>query len=280
MSAARPAHVQYTEHMLGEAIRHRRELLGLSIREAARRIGISTGYLVELEHGRNPTTGRAPIPSATVLAGIGRALEIDVVALLDLAGATPRRSAHVLLVQMGGGRRSARAAARRAVAGTVDTWLEVARRGDPARALGAIVGAVPVDPAGPDRRLGLVFGPSPALLGTTRSRDAVLASERTWEDDVAAACRAAAGTEPDANVCVYREADLRAAAGDPLLTAIELVRAHPRVAAQDREGRVTTGPAAIQAVLGAVRPAAVDPGTWASLATAAAAGLHRATGTA
>jgi transcriptional regulator with XRE-family HTH domain len=280
MFAPQMVDVQYTEHMLGEAIRHRRELLGLPIREAARRIGISTGYLVELEHGRNPTTGRAPIPSATVLAGIGRALEIDVVTLLDLAGAMPRRSAHVLLVQMGGGRRSARAAARRAVASTVDTWIEVAGRGDPARALGAIAGAVPVDPAGPDRRLGLVFGPSSALLRTRRSRDAVLASERTWEDDVAAACRAAAGMEPAANVCVYREADLRAAARDPLATAIDLVRAHPRVAAQDREGRVTTGPAAIQAVLGVVRPAAVDPGTWASLATAAADGLHRETGTA
>lgn len=250
------------------------------MREAARRIGISTGYLVELEHGRNPTTGRAPIPSATVLAGIARALEIDVVTLLDLAGAMPRRSTHLLLVQMGGERRSARAGARRAVASAVDTWIEVAGRGDPARALGAISAAVSVTPTPPDRRLGLVFGPSSTLLRTARIRDAVLASERTWEHDVAVACRAAAGTEPAANVCVYREDDLRAAAGDPLLTAIELVRAHPHVAAQDRDGKVTTGPAAIDAVLRAVRPAAVDPGTWASLTTAAAVGLHRETGAA
>ena len=105
--------------MLGDAIRQRREALGLSMRAAAQRIGISTGYLVELEHGRNPTTGRPPVPSATVLAGIGRTLDIDTVTLLDLAGAMPRPSTHVLLVQTGG-RRSTRAAARRAVTVRVD----------------------------------------------------------------------------------------------------------------------------------------------------------------
>src|SRR5206468_10992206 len=106
--------------MLGDTIRQRRQGLGLSVREAAGRIGISTGYLVGLEQGRNPTTGRAPMPSPAVLAGIGRALDLDLRALLELTGVTPRRSAHVLLVQAGSGRRSARAAARRAVAGPVD----------------------------------------------------------------------------------------------------------------------------------------------------------------
>ena len=265
--------------MLGDAIRHRRELLGLSMREAASRIGISTGYLLELEHGRNPTTGRAPVPSATVLAGISRGLDVDVVALLDLAGAMPPRSAHVLLVQMGSGRWSARSAARQAVPRTVDTWIEASGRGDPAGALRAVTDALETAPDGPDRSLGLVFGGS-ALLRTTASRDAILASERTWEADVAAVCRAAGGAAPAANVCVYREADLRAdGAGDPLATAIELVRAHPHVAVQDRQGRVTTGPAAIEAVLTAVRPAAVGPDTWTSLAAAAAVGLHRATAT-
>lgn len=262
--------------MLADTIRHRRELLGLSMREAARRIGISTGYLVELEHGRNPTTGRPPVPSATVLAGIGRALEIDVVTLLELAGAAPPRSAHVLLVQLSGGRRSVRAAARRATAGAADTWIEIAGRGDPVPALRAVADAAG---AAPDRRLGLVFGGGSPRLRTRESRDAILASERTWEDDVAAACRTAAGTEPAANVCVYREADLRAAA-DPLATALELVRAHPHVAVQDRYGSVTTGPAAIAAVLTAVPPAGVAPDTWATVSAAAAVGFFRNAGTA
>ena len=137
--------------MLGDAIRQRRQGLGLSMREAARRIGISTGYLVELEHGRNPTTGRAPMPSPTVLAGIGRALDVDLATLLDLAGVAPRRSTHMLLVQAGGGRRSARAAARRAATATVDTWIEIAGRGDPARAL--MSWADRPWPAAPTRRL-------------------------------------------------------------------------------------------------------------------------------
>jgi len=123
-----------------------------------------------------------------------------------------------------------------------------------------------------------VFSGGSALVRSAASRDTILESERTWEEDVAAACMAAGGAAPAANVCVYREADLRGvAARDPLATAIELVRTHPHVAAQDRDGRVTTGPAAIAAVLTAVRPAAVSSETWASLVTAAAVGLHRAT---
>ena len=264
--------------MLGDTIRQRRQGLGLSMREAARRIGISTGYLVELEHGRNPTTGRAPMPSPTVLAGIGRALDVDLATLLELAGVAPRRSAHTLLIQAGGGRRSARAAARRAVTAAVDTWVEVAGRGDPAGALRAAADAVPDAPnAGPGRRLGLVFEASPSALRTPEGRAAVLASERTWEDDVAAACRAAAGVEPAATVCVYREADIRRGAADPLETAIALVRSHPHVVVQDPDGNLRSGPAAIEAILTAVRPAAVGAGAWAALVAAAAVGLHRET---
>ncbi len=266
--------------MLGDAIRERRQGLGLSMREAARRIGISTGYLVELEHGRNPTTGRAPMPSPTVLAGIGHALDVDLAALLDLAGVTPRRSAHVLLVQTGGGRRSARAAAKRAVTAAVDTWIEVAGRSDPSRALRTAAEAVSDDPeVDPGRRLGLVFEASPSVLRTPEGRAAVLASEQTWEDDVAAACRASAGIEPAANVCVYREAAIRSSGGgsDPLETAIALVRSHPHVVVQAQDGTLRSGPAAIEAVLTAVRPPAVGADAWAALVAAAAVGLHRET---
>ena len=260
-------------------IRQRRQGLGLSMREASRRIGISTGYLVELEHGRNPTTGRAPMPSPTVLAGVGRALDIDLATLLHLAGVTPPRTAHVLFVQASGARRSARAAARRAVAGSVDAWMEVAGRGDPAGALRAVADLVAGQANGdPNRRLGLVFQASAGALRTRDIRQAVVVSERTWETDVATVCRAAAGTEPTANVCVYREADIRAAGpADSLATAIDLIRAHPHVVVQDRDGRLSAGPAAIEAILAAVRPEAVGTHTWAALAAAAAVGLYRDT---
>jgi len=109
----------------------------------------------------------------------------------------------------------------------------------------------------------------------------VLASERTWEDDVARVCRAAVDLEPAANVCVYREADIRAAGPkDSLATAIELVRAHPHVVVQDRDGSLRSGPAAIETILRAVRPPAVGADDWAALVTAAAVGLHRETASA
>jgi transcriptional regulator with XRE-family HTH domain len=255
--------------MLGDLIRRERERRGLSMREAARRIGISAAYLVELEHDRNPTTGRAPLPSPVVLAGIERALGIGMATLLDLAGAAPPRSRHTLLVLAGG---SAPPDAAAASGASEASWIAIGTDGSPAAALGATATAV----AGRSTPFGLVFATGSARL--RRDAAAVVAAERTWEADVSAACEAAAGAAPVANVCVYRAGDLRTVAGaDPLDVALGLVRAHPRVAVQGPRGRVTTGPAAIEVILGLVRPAAVAPETWASLSAAAAAGLHRET---
>ncbi|HSD01198.1 MAG TPA: helix-turn-helix transcriptional regulator [Gaiellales bacterium] len=249
--------------MLGDLIRRERERLGISMREAARRIGISPAYLVELEHGLNPTTGRPPTPSPAVLAGIERALGVDITTLLRLtAGASPP-SAHMLLVQAGR-RRSARVAAARAFGDGIDAWIDAG----PLATLASLS-------APPGRRLGLVFGSRSATLDIAADPAAVLAAERTWEDDVAAACRDAGGGAPAANVCVYRERDLRAAPGDPVAVAIDLIRSHPHVAAQDASGRVTTGPPAIEVILAAVRPAGVSDAAWAALSAAAALGLHR-----
>ncbi len=255
--------------MLGDMIRRERERRGLSMREAARRIGISAAYLVELEHDRNPTTGRAPLPSPVVLAGIERALGIGMATLLDLAGAAPPRSRHTLLVLATG---SAPPDAAAASGASEAPWVAIGAAGSPAAALEATATAV----ASRTTPFGLVFASSSSRL--RRDAAAVVAAERTWEADVSATCEAAAGAEPVANVCVYRAGDLRKPAGaDPLDVALGLVRAHPRVAVQDPRGRVTTGPAAIEAILGLVRPAAVAPETWASLSAAAAAGLHRET---
>ena len=92
--------------VLGDMLRQRRDRLGLSMRETARRIGISPSYLVALEQGRNPSTGRPPVPSPKLLVALGRVLEIDLTALLDTVGAAPSPSVHLLLYQTGSTRSS------------------------------------------------------------------------------------------------------------------------------------------------------------------------------
>src|SRR5688572_33136260 len=91
---------------LGGILRRRRAQLGLSMREAARRIGISPSYLVALEQGRNPSTGRAPVPSPPILAAIGRVLDVDLATLLDASGVPTSSSSHLPLYQTGSGRQS------------------------------------------------------------------------------------------------------------------------------------------------------------------------------
>jgi transcriptional regulator with XRE-family HTH domain len=261
-------------------LRVRRERLGLSMRETARRIGISPGYLVALEHGRNPSTGRPPMPSPPILASIGQVLGIELATLLDVAGAPTARSAHLLLYQTGPEQLSALDGARRAFAGRVDAWLEVVapRSHESERTPAALAEIVATADWRADRRVGLIFGAGSNPLRSARSPEALLRSEATWEDDVAAACRPAFGAGPAANVCVYREADVRGLARvDPLTTALGLIQTHPHVALQDPSGAVTTGPAAVEAILVGVRPAGIGAESWAALATAAGVGFQRET---
>ena len=298
---------------LGGILRRRREQLGLSKREAARRIGISPSYLVALEHGRNPSTGRAPMPSPPILAAIGRALDIELATLLDASGAPTSPSAHLLLFQTGAGYQSPLEAARRLFAGQVDAWIEIvdprrpddaesqpddvlvrkrrplisARSGSPvfetSRVLGALSEVLAEAPrSSPRPRLGIIFGANSAVLRSIENPAALLESETAWEHDVAAEFRAALGVEPAANVCVYREADIQELTTrlDPLATVLSLVQTHPHVAVQDGSGAVTTGPAAIETILAAARPAGVSSETWESLAHAAAVGLVRDAATA
>jgi transcriptional regulator with XRE-family HTH domain len=239
----------------------------------ARAADISPSYLVALEQGRNPTTGRPSSPSPPVLAALGQVLGIGRSALFELA-APPSRSPHVLLYQAGPRPASPGAAARRLFGAAVDGWIEVARPSAPERIL-AELEALLVDrrPAAGPPRLGLIFG----AVARPRRRDlpSLIAAEATWEADVAAVCRRVLGAAPVANVCVYREREMRHRAGgaDPLASALELVRTHPLVAVSDSRAGVATGSAAIERILTGLAPAETDSGTWRELAHAAAIGL-------
>jgi transcriptional regulator with XRE-family HTH domain len=262
---------------LGGIIRRRRDQHGLSMRETARRIGISPSYLVALEQGRNPSTGRPPVPSPRILVALGQVLDIELASLLDTVAAAPSPSVHLLLYQTGAAHESPVAAARQLFAGRVDVWIEAGAHGLlSTEGLAGILERAPR--SAPERRLGMVFGDSSTLLRSMEDPLALIESEATWEDDVADACRHALGVVPAANVCVYREADLQELAVrlDPLAAALELIRTHPHVAVQEPGERVTTGPAAVERILTAVRPAGVSSATWESLSRAAAAGLAHA----
>jgi transcriptional regulator with XRE-family HTH domain len=306
MSSSAPRYAQ-SPSQLGAILGRRREQLGLTMREAAHRIGISPSYLVALEQGRNPSTGRAPVPSARILAAIGRVLDIELATLLDASGTPKSSSAHLLLFQTGTGHQSPLEAARRFFAGQVDAWIEILdpRRSDDAespddvlvrkrqplswawsgshvfetpRVLAALSDVLAEAPSSsPRSRLGIIFGANSAVLRSIENPPALLESETTWEHDVGAEFRVAHGVEPAANVCVYREADIQelAARLDPLATVLGLVQTHPHVAVQDDGGAVTTGPAAIETIVASARPAGVSSETWESLARAAAVGLAR-----
>jgi transcriptional regulator with XRE-family HTH domain len=294
---------------LGGILRRRRRQLGLSIRETARRIGISPSYLVALEQGRNPSTGRAPVASPPILAAIGRVLEIELATLLDASGVPTAPSAHLLLYLAGAGNPSPLEAARNLFAGQVDAWIEVVdprqpddtasppvdvllrRRGplsstqsassvfDPPRILAALSDLLADAPRSrPPRRLGIIFGANSALLRSIENPPALLENETTWESGVAAAFQAALGIEPAANICVYHEDDIQELAGrlDALATLLNLIQAHPHVAVREASGALTTGPAAIETILSTARPAGVSSRTWESLVHAAAAGIARA----
>jgi hypothetical protein len=220
------------------------------------------------------------MPSPPILAAIGRVLGVDLATLFDLAGVPSPPHAHVLLYQTGSASRSPAAAARHLFAGRVDSWVEIAepRRYDPEQTLATLADALAEAPRSGERpRLGMLFGTNLNVLRSIADPTALLATEATWEHDVAAVCRAATGSDPAANVCAYRDADIRERADqlDTLALTLGLVRAHPRVAVEDRDGTVVTGPQAIEAILLPARPAGISGSTWAALTAAAAAGLNR-----
>jgi transcriptional regulator with XRE-family HTH domain len=292
---------------LGNLVERRRDELGLSMREAARRIGISPAYLLAIEHGRNPSTGRPPVPSASVLVRIAGALDVDPATLLAASEARTPSSSHVLLYQTGSGHRSPLDAARSLCASRVDAWIEIVdprRPGDDAsrpddvlsrrtqpllsphsgaggfevdRILGPLAETAELRLTSRPQRLGVIFGASSAVLRSVENPQTLLASEKTWERDVGDVFRVASGDAPRASVCVYRETDLQELAPrlDPLSTVLSLIRSHPVVAVHRDDGVVTTGPAAIETIVLGASPSGVSSETWQLLSRAAAVGLSR-----
>ena len=66
-----------------------RESKGMSVREAAKQIGISHGRLLNFEHGKDPHTGKPTLPSAEMVGKISGAYEYPKDRLLLLAGYLP-----------------------------------------------------------------------------------------------------------------------------------------------------------------------------------------------
>ncbi|MNR82470.1 hypothetical protein D3C72_132290 [compost metagenome] len=66
-----------------------RESKGISVREAAKQIGISHGRLLNFEHGKDPHTGKPTLPTAALVGKIAVAYGYPDERLLLLAGYLP-----------------------------------------------------------------------------------------------------------------------------------------------------------------------------------------------
>ncbi len=68
------------ESEIGNIVRQRREELRLTVRELAERVGISAGYLTQIE------TGKVGIPSPDVMARLAKALHVAEIELVRAVG--------------------------------------------------------------------------------------------------------------------------------------------------------------------------------------------------
>lgn len=73
----------------GTFIFNLRESKGMTIREAAKAVGISHSRLVNFEHGRDPHTAKPTLPSAELVGKIAAAYGCPMGQLLLIAGYSP-----------------------------------------------------------------------------------------------------------------------------------------------------------------------------------------------
>ncbi|MNK93481.1 helix-turn-helix protein [compost metagenome] len=67
-------------------LKQRRQELGLSLKEAARRTGIQPSRLHDLEQGKNSSTGRSTAPTRANICQIARGYAVSEDYILDLMG--------------------------------------------------------------------------------------------------------------------------------------------------------------------------------------------------
>jgi transcriptional regulator with XRE-family HTH domain len=288
---------------LGTSLHDRRVELGLSLRAVAARAAISPAYLATIEQGRNPSTGRPPVPSVEVLSRLASALGVDVNALLRPASApaTPHH-AHLLAYVTEPPPGGLPMALNEVLGADVDHWLYIAdprfdapattprvtvRRftlGRPPYATpdldgDALVAAIDAEAAAlarsyHGRRVGLVIADCSAVMRYLNDAAAEVALESRWHDAVVDIWMRRLAQPPAADVCVYEQSDL-AALGvtiDQLAIALELITRHDRVLVFDGS-RTISGAPAVRRILDQAQPAGTSGAAWGRLATAAAQAL-------
>ena len=282
----------------------------MSVRGLASKAGVSPAYVTAIELGRNPTTGRPPVPSIRVVAQLSSALELDfarVIATIGAVGAdVGGAEEHVLLYCIGERGRDILGAIDRLFGGSVDHWLYIAdpREGalctlaaratvcrwnlgtfpydhshlDPRKILDALdleVGRLAPTHIG--ERVGLAIADCSAVMRWVQNAEAEVEFERTWHGHTQRIWRERLDGFPAIDVCVYQHADIDAIGLniDQVSTALDLVRVHDRIVVLDQEGDVMTGAPAIRRILELVRPSGISTAAWSDIGAAAAESLAK-----
>ena len=292
---------------LGVEVRDRRIELGLSVRALAGRAGISPAYVTAIETANNPSTGRAPAASLSIVSRLADALDLDLGTLIRASGSESdgKPGAHVLVYVLDLPPAGLLQAVDELLGDGVDHWLHIAdpRGGGedaPARAttrrftLGtypyATTQLVPADLVSAldrevaalarsyqGRAVGLLISDCSAVMRDLRNPASEVELESEWHHHVHRIWASRLTSAPAVDVCAYLHADV-AALGltiDQLATALELISRHDHVIVLDGT-EITRGAPAIRRILDRVRPAGTSVAAWHHLTSAAATSLAAA----
>lgn len=291
----------------GAAVRARRKLRGLTLRDLAERTGVSTSYLSSVERGVNPSTGRPPQISARFAERLRQVLGMGDVPVFasrkDEGGYSTAGHAceHVLLYRLDEGRGGLAGHVAELTSGAVSDWICIADPAapedvdagpgfhgwtwsfgsdpypdeflDPTRivtALEARVAGLDLDLAA--RGYGLIIADCSAVMRWVVNPDAEIDFEDRWCDLSGDALARALGHAPAVNVCVYHQSDFEVLASrvDVLDTLLQLLESHGRIAAVLPDGTLAQGASAVRAILSENRPSGISASAWRSLCKAAA----------
>ena len=286
----------------GRRVRDRRQELGLSVRALAARAGISAAYVTSIELGRNPSTGRPPVPSIHVVASLAAELGLDVPRLMREMHAVDPVPAddHVLAYCLDVPADGLLARLDRTLGAGVEHWIYIAdprhpdaggldgratvlrwdlgtfpyesRYLDPENLIAALDTAVRATTATHSgQRVGLAITDCSAVMRWAQNAATEVALERTWHDHVHRIWAEHLHAPPAIDVCAYRHDDLQALGLtiDQLATALALIRDHHRVLVLDGN-EVIAGSPAIRRILARTKPAGVSTHAWNDLTSAAA----------